>query len=68
MPASTPTDKLSIFAVIQPSGLRRQEATLLLANCSILGPDHILHDDLVKTLDVRQERLICRRPLLFAAR
>ena len=65
MPASIQTDKLSIFAGIQPAGICRQRAILLLANCSILDPDHILHDDLVKPLNARQERLNTQTPTFF---
>ena len=61
-----PTDNLSILAGIQLAGL--QGATLLLANRSILDHDPLLHNYLVRPLDVQQKRLKSRRPFVLAAR
>ena len=44
----TPTDYLPVLSGIQPAELRRQGATLSLANCSSLDPGHILHGQLTK--------------------
>ena len=66
-PSPTPTDNLPILASIQPVKLRRLAATLLLTNRSILDPEQLLLDDLVRPLDARQERLKSRRPFVPAA-
>ena len=64
----TPTDNLPILAGIQPAGLLRLGATLLLANRSILNFKHFLHDHLVSPLDAQQERLKSRCPFAFDVR
>ena len=48
----TPTDDLPVLSGIQPAELRRLGATLSLANRGILDPDHVLHDRLIKPLDM----------------
>ena len=63
----TPTDYLPILAGIQPAELRRQEATLSLANRATLNPDHILHEQLVGKQNAHQGRLKSRRPFVPAA-
>ena len=63
----TTTDHLPILASIQPAGLLRLGATLLLANRSVLDPDHLLHNSLVSLLDARK-RLKSRRPFVSTAR
>ena len=45
----TPMNNFSVFSGIQPAELRRQEAPLSLANCSSLGPGHILHGQLTES-------------------
>ena len=57
----TPTDCLPILAGIQPAELRCRGATLSLANCATLNPDHILHEQLVGKQNAHQERLKSRR-------
>ena len=44
----TPTDNLPVLSGIQPAELRRQGATLPLANCSSLDPGHILQEQLTE--------------------
>ena len=39
----TPMDHLPVFSVIQPTELHRMGATLSLAHCGSLDPDHILY-------------------------
>ena len=60
----SPTDNLSVFSLIQPVELRRQGATLSLANRSSLDPGHILHDQLIELQAASKERLKSRH--LFA--
>ena len=64
----TPTDHLSILSDIQPAELRRMGATLSLAHCGSLNPDHILYGLLSGFSDTRQVRLRSRRPFVSAAR
>ena len=67
MSATTPTDYLPILAGIQPAELRRQGATLSLANRATLNSDHILLEQLVGKQNAHQGRLKSRRPLVPAA-
>ena len=53
---------------IQPAELRRQRATLSLANCSSLDPDHILHGQFHESQDLCRERLKSRHSFVSAAR
>ena len=53
----TPTDHLPILSGIQPAKLRRMGATLSLAYCGSLDPDHILYGLLSGSSDTRQVRL-----------
>ena len=53
----TPTDYLPILSGIQPAELRRQGATLSLANCSSLDPGHILHGQLTEPQAASKKRL-----------
>ena len=64
----TPTDNLPVLSGIQPAELRRQGATLSLANRSFLDSGHILHGQLTKPLTVSKERLKSRGPFVSAAR
>ena len=64
----TPTDNLPVFSGIQPAELRRQGATLSLANHSSLDPGHILHGQLTESQAASKKRLISRHPLVPAAR
>ena len=64
----TPTDNLPDLSGIQPAELRRQGATLSLANCSSLDPDHILHGQLTEPQAASQNSLKSRRPFIPAAR
>ena len=64
----TPTDHLPILSGIQPAELRRLGATLSLAYCGSLYPDHILYDLLSGSSDTRQVRLRSRCPFVPAAR
>ena len=64
----TPTDHLPILSGIQPVELRLMEATLVLAHCRFLDPDHILYGLLSGSSDIRQMRLRSRRPFVSAAR
>ena len=63
-----PTDHLPVLSGIQPAELRRLGATLFLAHCGSLDPDHILYGLLSGSSDARQERLRSRRPFVPAAR
>ena len=56
----TPTDHLPVLSGIQPAELRRLEATLSLAHCGSLDPDHILYGLLSGSSDTRQVRLRSR--------
>ena len=47
---------LPVLSGIQPAELRRQGATLSLANRSSLDPDHILHGQFHESQDVCRER------------
>ena len=64
----TPTDNLSVLSAIQPAELRRQGATLSLANCSSLDPGHILHGQVTEPQAASKERLKSRRPFVPNAR
>ena len=64
----TSTDNLPVLSGIQPAELRRQGATLSLANCSSLDPGHILHDQLTESQAASKERLKSRHPFVPAAR
>ena len=64
----TPTDHLPILSGIQPAELRQMGATLSLAYCGSLDPDHILHGLLSGSSDTRQVRLRSRRPFVPGAR
>ena len=68
MPASTPTDHLPVLSSIQPAQLRRLGATLSLAHCGSLDPDHILYGLLSGSSDTCQARLRSRRSFVPAAR
>ena len=57
-----------VLAGIQPAGLCRLGATLSLAIRSIRNPDHILHEHLVRPLNVHEKRLKSRHPFVPAAR
>ena len=64
----TPTDHLPVLSGIQPAELHRMGATLSLAYCGSLDPDHILYGLLSGSSDTRQVRLRSRRPFVPAAR
>ena len=64
----TPTDHLPVLSGIQPAELRRMGATLSLAYCGSLDPNHILHGLLSWSSDTGQVRLRSRRPFVPAAR
>ena len=64
----TPTEYLPVLSGIQPAELRRQGATLSLANRSFLDPDHILHGHLLGSQDADRKRLKSRHPFVPAAR
>ena len=64
----TPSVYLPVLSGIQPAELRRQGATLSLANRSCLDPDHILHGQFHESQDVCRERLKSRRSFVPAAR
>ena len=53
----TPTNHLHVLSGIQPAELRRLGATLSLAYCGSLDPDHILYGLLSGSSDTRQVRL-----------
>ena len=61
----TPTDHL--LSGIQPAELCQMGATLSLAYCGSLDPDHILHGLLSGSSDTRQVRLRSRRPFVPGA-
>ena len=63
----TSTDNLPVLSGIHPAELRRQEATLCLANCSSLDPGHILHGQLTELQTASKERLKFRHPFSPAA-
>ena len=64
----TPSVYLPVFSGIQPAELRRQGATLSLANRSYLDPDHILHGQFQESQDVCRDRLKSRHSFVPAAR
>ena len=64
----TPTDHLPVLSDIQPAELCRMGATLSLAYCGSLDPNHILYDLLSGSSDTGQVRLRSRRPFASAAR
>ena len=64
----TPTDHLPVVSGIQPAELRRMGATLSLAHCGSLDPDHILYGLLSGSSDTCQVRLRSRRPFVPGAR
>ena len=64
----TPTDHLPVLSGIQPAELRRMGATLSLAYCGSLDPDHILYGFLSGSSDTRQVKLRSRRPFVPGAR
>ena len=64
----TPTDQLPILLGILPAELRRMGATLSLAYCGFLDPDHNLYGLLSRSSDTRQVRLRSRCPFVSAAR
>ena len=68
MPASHPTDHLSVLSGIQPAELRGMGATLSLAHRGSLDPDHILLGLLYGSSDIGQVRLRFRRPFVPGAR
>ena len=65
---STPTDNLPVLSGMKPAELRRQGATISLANCSALDPDHILHGQLTESQTASKERLKSRHRFVSAAR
>ena len=62
-----PMDHLHILSGIQPAELCRLGATLSLAHCGSLDPDHILHGLLNGSSDNCQAKLRSRHPFLPAA-
>ena len=64
----TPTDHLPVLSGIQPAELRRLGATLSLAHCGSLEPDHILYGLLSGSSGTRHVRLRSRRSFVPAAR
>ena len=64
----TPSAYLPVLSGIQPAELRRQGATLFLANRSSLDPDHILHGQFHESHNACRERLKSRRSFVLAAR
>ena len=60
----TPTDHLPVLSGIQPVEIRRMGATLSLAHCGSLDPDHILYGLLSGSSDTCQVRLRSRRPFV----
>ena len=56
----TPTDHLPVLSGIQPAELRQMGATLSLAYCESLDPDHILYGLLSGSSDTRQVKLRSR--------
>ena len=59
----TPTDHLPVLSGIQPAELRRLGATLILAHCGSLDPDHILYGLLSGSSDTRQARIKIQTPV-----
>ena len=64
----TPTDHLPVLSGIHPAELCRMGATLSLAYCGSLDPDHILYVLLSGSSDTRQVRLRSRCLFVPAAR
>ena len=64
----TPIDHLPVLSGIQPSELRRLEATLSLAYRGSLDPGHILYGLLSGSSDTHQVRLRSKRQFVPAAR
>ena len=64
----TATDNLPVLSGTQSSELRRQGATLSLANCNSLDSGHILHGQLTEPQAVSKERLKSRHLCAPAAR
>ena len=64
----TPTNHLPVLSGIQPAELRRMGATLSLAYCGSLDPDHILYGLLSGSSDTGQVRLRSRLPFVPVAR
>ena len=58
----TPTDHLPVLSGIQPAELCQMAATLPLAHCGSLNPNHILQCLLSGSSDTCQARLRSRRP------
>ena len=54
-----PTNNLPIFSGIQSAGLYCLGATILMANCSISVPELLLHEPLIKPLDVQGDSPKC---------
>ena len=57
----TPTHNLPVLSGIHPAELRRQGATLSLANRSSLDPSHTLHEQLTEPQSASKERIKSRR-------
>ena len=64
----TPSVYLPVLSGIQPAELRRQGATLSLANRSSLDPDHILHGQFHESQDICRERSKSRHSFVPAVR
>ena len=64
----TPSVYLPVLSGIHPAELRRQGATLSLANRSSQDPDYILHGQFHESQDICRERLKSRRSFVLAAR
>ena len=60
----TPTNHLPVLSGIQPAELHRMGATLSLAYCGFLDPNHTLYGLLSGSSDTRQARLRSRRPFV----
>ena len=60
-------DCLPVPAGVQPAELCRLGATLSLAYCGSLDPDHILYGLLAGPPDAHRKRLKSRRPFVCAA-
>ena len=63
----TPMDHVPILSGIQPAELHQIGATLSLAHCGSLDPDHILYGLLSRSSDTCKVRLRSRRPFVPAA-
>ena len=62
----TPTNHLPILSGIHPAELHLMGATLSLAHCGSLDPDHVLYGLLSGSSDTRQVRLRSRLPFSAA--